>query len=332
MRKTIVTALVTLLVILAVSCDNGLGTDKTVDKTEYTADGQRFVTLKVGGTVGRSLTDANAKGARNFVEVIFRREFPAGSYTYYRTSGFYGEQLSIKVPKVKYEVTDAVILIGKKDGTEYTLLAVGKLGSALDLPASVPSSIIFTVSSLTANLSAEAASPAFAITNSTDFWGVSASVISKQGKYMDTQPSFQVPKQAGITASLTISDFPSSGPVLAPAASPAPAAKISLITNSSTTIPATPDSPTPVTVSGTTCTFDFSFDTSSATEGTYIITFSIPVAFGTDGDGLGWVIRGGTIKDVADPSGTNQAEGVLLTVSTAAYVESVYLPIGTPTW
>jgi len=319
MRKLFVT--VTLLVMLAVSCENG----SVAEKAEYTEDGERLVTLKVnidGAAGSRSLSNASAKEDADFVEVIFKK-----GTTFYRATGYYGESLSIKLPKASYPVTDAVILIGKKNTSDYTLLAIAALDDTLDLTSSSSTAINFTVvSSLTAALSAAADSPAFVITD-TGFWGSTSAGISKNGKY-GAVPSFQVPKQAGINASLTIGGFPT-GPVLKSAASPTPAAKIAKIADPATSVITPTYDATPVTFSGGNCTFGFSFSTATADETQYIITFSIPVVFDTDTKGLGWVIRGGTQKDVYDASGT-KAEGVLLTVSAAANEELVEHPIGTP--
>ena len=322
MRKTIVT--VTLLVMLAVSCEIG----SVAEKAEYTEDGQRLVTVKVNidGTMSnsRSLSNASAKTEKDFVEVIFKK-----GDAYYRAQGYYGESLSIKLPKAKYPVTDAVILIGKKNTDDYTLLAIGTLSGTLplDLTSSTPSTITFSVASgLTAALNADADSPAFVIAD-IGFWGATSAGISKEGKY-GTQPSFQVPisSTTPVAASLSISGFPTD-PTITLDTTDSPITytardSAATITAGAVTLESTPPAGTKK--------INLAF-TTATTGGDYIITFKFPVAFNTDDKGLPWVIRGGTKKNAADASGTTN-EGILLAVLASPYEELVDHTVGSPNW
>jgi len=331
MRKTFVTAFVALLAILAVSCDEFL--DVPGSKPEYTADGRPAVTLNIitSGALGnsRSLSNTNAKetGVADFVEVIFK-----SGTNFYRATGWFGASLPITILEADYAVGDAVMFIGKKNSdTDYTLLAVGHLAAALNLKTgSKPTGnkVAFTVtSSLTAPLNADATLPAFAITEGTisTETGWETAGVSKKGK-IGAQPSFQVPKKSGIGATLTIGGFPTGITAFTFAGQTATLKLISALT---TTIAATPGA---ASLSSGNCMFSFSFDTSSATGDAYIITFEIPVSFSTDSSGLGWKIRGGTISDVADSTGS-RAEGILLAVLTApnpVYFDGTVDPVTLP--
>ena len=313
MRKLFVT--VTLLVMLAaVSCEIGI----IGEKPEYTEDGQRLVTLKINtdGVVGnsRSLNNANARDDADFVEVIFK------ATTYYRATGYLGESLTIKLPKANYTVTDAVILIGKKNAGDYTLLAIGTLTSSFNLiTGPTPPSIGFTVtSSLKADLTTGATNRAFEITD-TSFWGGTVTDISRKGKY-NQLPSFQVPVGISINASLTIDGFPTD-----PAINLTVAPEGVIFTPKLTAPGITASSVTPDATAATgSKKINITFP--SGTGGDYIITFKIPVAFDTDTGNLGWFIRGGT-RTGADFRGT-KAEGIVLAVSADPYDDTDGILIG----
>jgi len=144
MRKTIV--IVTLLVMLAVSCENG----SVAEKAEYTEDGQRLVTLKVntGGTAGgRSLTNALVKEKANYMEVIFKR-----GIKFYRATGSVFEQLSITIPAGEYTTSEAIMLIGRV--SDKTLLATGALSAGVNVQTN-NQEITFLVAILNTNTSTE---------------------------------------------------------------------------------------------------------------------------------------------------------------------------------
>jgi hypothetical protein len=171
MKKTIVTALVALLVMLAVSCDGIPG-----QKPEYDADGQELVTLSVsvGETEGsRSLIKATAQEEGNYVEVIFRRKnFPsAGVNTYYRAEAVKNTTILIKIPADTYAIDDAIVLYGTQGNK--TLLATGVVtgvtGSTFTPNTSFvintsTTKITFTLTALEADIS-PSATTSFVIVN-----------------------------------------------------------------------------------------------------------------------------------------------------------------------
>ena len=329
MRKTIVTALVVLLVMLA-SCDSVLGVPGS-DKAGYTANGQELVNLSIsiGENAGSSRTLSaanNVAGEKDFVEVIF-----TDGTTFYRATGWYGTTLSIKLPKITYPVANAIAFIGKKNGAaDYTLLAVGKLGGPLD--TTIATSATFTSTPLTAALNADATSPspAFAITESTisGVTGWSDTGISKKGLISGIEPCFQVPRNhAGIKATLTIGGL-STSPDLGLKGTGIPSATFT----GSTPLPTVTTFDADDISFGTTCVYNFTFTTVPVTaDASFIITFKIPVAFVLsstvkDAAGLDWIIRGGTTLNAGDSVG-NRNEGVLLAVSTSPSTESVTITI-----
>jgi len=325
MRKTIFTALVTLLVMLAVvSCDSILGVPGSDKAVKYDADGRELVTLNIttSGALGnsRSLTNALAKEGADYMEVIFK-----GDPLYYRASGQFGGAIPISIQKKDYTTADAVMFIGKRSPTDYTLLAVGYLTGELKLKtgtAPTENKVAFTLtSSLTALLNVNAASPpgsAFEITESS--WGTVSGWdedgISKIGK-VGSLPSFQVPKTTtatSIEAKLTIGGFPGITP---PPALTVKSAPVVTFTENANETPVPVVGATSAVFAADNCTLSFTFDTTTASVGAYIITFKIPVALSTDTGDLGWFIRGGTLSGIADSNATgSKADGVLLSVQT----------------
>ena len=303
MRKTIV--IVTLLVMLAVSCENG----SVAEKAEYTEDGQRLVTLKVntGGTAGgRSLTNALVKEKANYMEVIFKR-----GIKFYRATGSVFEQLSITIPAGEYTTSEAIMLIGRV--SDKTLLATGALSAGVNVQTN-NQEITFLVAILNTNTSTEGttkftidatgASPAFPTTFS-----------GKLDKgLINGLPCFQVPTvTSGIKASLSFTTgFANTGALINVASIPAP-------TVTFTGSPAISGTDVSVTAPTTTVgdgTIAFTFDSKAA--GNYVITFNIPVkGFGDDAKGLTWNIRGGTKLVSAADFGDDEGEGVRLVVTAA---------------
>jgi len=322
MRKTIVT--VTLLVMLAVSCENG----SVADKAEYTEDGQRLVTVKVntGRTAGsRSLTNPLAKEKADYMEVIFTK---GGKY--YRAAGSVFEDLSITIPAGGYNVDEAIMLIGRL--SDKTLLATGVLSDPATPVTTESQDIEFTVAILntdtsapgsTANkfaIDASAASPSF----DGDFTGKIDKGVFKG------LPCFQVPTDTSeIKASLTIGGFGSSGSLIKASQVSSPAITFKgtpVISGSDITVIA-PAAHDPV---GTTGKIDFKF--TSKGEGNYIIIFDIPVR-GFDDEKTGhllWHVRGGTKLDSAADSATDEDEGVRLITTAEPAEPNITVTIKTP--
>ena len=167
MKKTIITALIALLIVLAFASCEGFFSEPGAEQTQYTytEDGEQLVTVKVntGGTAGsRSLTDALARSEAIYVEVIFKYTDPdTTDTTYYRADGYYGPTLKVKIPVASYDPADnidnpfgndAIILIGKK--SDGTLLATGVLDASYLVVDDTIDKVEFTVESLTADIHA----------------------------------------------------------------------------------------------------------------------------------------------------------------------------------
>jgi len=325
MRKTIATVFVVLLAILAfASCDSVLGVPNEDKASKYDAAGRELVTLNIttSGALGnsRSLTNALAKIDADFVEVIFH-----GTTNYYRATGGFGGAIPISVEKKDYTTADAVMFIGKMvSTTDYKLLAVGYLTGPLPIKSTPGTNTAnFTLTkSLNALLNVNAATPAFAITETyiKTVSGWTDDDHFKNGR-VGSLRCFQVPQDSSMTAipaKLTIGGFPAitSSPVITPGT-----ATVTFTKNSNeNSTPTVGSSPAPsAAVNNTTgdCVLSFTFDTSGADVGAYIITFQIPVAFGADTAGLPWIVRGGTLQGIAESSPAGSiAEGVLISVQT----------------
>lgn len=347
MRKTILTALVVLLVMLAVvSCDIG----SVAGKPEYTEDGRPLVTLKVSvGSGSRALTDALAKSAANYMEVIFK-----SGGKYYRKDGFLNGTLSLKIPADSYTKDNAILLIGRK--SDNTLLATGtttKVVAATDNGTT----ITFSIVSLTADLSASAGST-FAIIETSGDDGTdppnlvpieeTAGGVFKDNtssgtfKIDDSTPCFQVPTDmAGIKATLTIDGLTNTGAniIVADGSKVKPTAVTPVVFTkvegddpiSILQTAVTPTIGTSVTAAGK---IGITFTTIG--EGCYIITFKIPVvgfaiyddptiptAHPTTTPGLEkaltWFIRGGSEDGYQKDTGEYADDGVPLIVTTSPY-------------
>jgi len=155
MKKTILTAFVALLVMLAVSCDNIPGQKPDTD------DG--FVTLKInaGGIEGsRSLNLDLARDNRDYVEVIFRQYKDSSDasqgYNYYRTEGVFGGSLRIKLPAGNYLANDAIALIGKNLGaSDRRLLATALISKITNTVSGAPTDVTsapFNISAATTTI------------------------------------------------------------------------------------------------------------------------------------------------------------------------------------
>jgi len=359
MRKTIFTALVTLLVMLAVSCDNGLGANKLDDgmvtlsiRSDGPIDLPDVVTTGVTNNlpanvptgISRSLTTANAQAKKAYVEVIFKSK--DSTPLYYRAAGPYkvvtgGIDLKVKVKKdTGY---NALILIGSDDGT---LLATGQPKGTVDV--SDDTTVTFYVNALKSNISpvtvtTGSVDPDFVIDTNGN-WGSSVATIATN-KFNngpnDFKPCFLAPASSAsgkdIKATLTIHgfgtftadsvSFSGTGPAIfvktAPTVTFTPVGSAPAITPSLIT-------PAASSAIGTTGKIEFSFATTTA--GQYEITFKIPVVgFATDvPGGLTWNIRGGTASAL-DFTGTGFEDAIALLVTDEDPDYST-ISIGTPSW
>ena len=358
MRKTICTALVTLLVMLAASCntgdkpDDGLVTlsirsDRPIDLPDVvTASVTNSLPANVPQGISRSLTTTDAHSKAAYVEVIFKHT----DGTYFQKADYFDianplEDFKISVKGGTYNTNQAIMLIGTMDGT---LLATGVPSAGITVPT--VTSITFNVTSLTSNISAvtipavasppapaaiPAIPPDFSIDNPVDtaFSGKTTAtdkfvIPEVAGKH----PCFQVPKDTtDIEASLTINGLTDSSSNIIVSA--VPTVKF-LPTSPTITYTITTPASTGSAI-GTTKQLAFKFTTTGV--GQYRITFDIPVygfaekgtAAGKVPNGITWHIKGGT-KPGWDVTGTDPEEGIALIVITNP--DSYDVSVGLGTW
>jgi len=296
MRKTFVTALIALLVMLAVSCDNV--------NTGQNDDGLVTLNVNTGGTAGsRSITDTQAKDTADYVEVIFK----SGS-DYYRANGYQGANLKVKVPAGTYDNSNTLILIGKK--SDGTLLAFGTATTTVTVgPGEAPDpTITLSASSIETNISAGTGTD-FVITN-TNIVAVNpafTTTVVNNGVFFDgTTACFQVPTGVvattypdgiEVTLGLTNADFSTLGDRIKVQSSANPV-KFTPIGSSPPINPITGSvKPTTDLSAGE---IEFAFNTTT-TEGKYAITFDFPVvgyslawSAGKGSQPLTWHIKAGT--------------------------------------
>jgi len=323
MRKVLGMALIALMVMLAASCDGILqNTDGDLVTLSINTDAAVGNSELAGNS--RSLTGTLAKKEANYVEVIF-------SYggEYYRTEGYAGSDLKIKLPggttttPISYSSTNSIMLIGRK--SDSTLLATG-VPIAFTVPGTTTAT--FTVTSLTADIYAKSTTPSFAVTSSgyPAGWSDAATTVGVFGED-SASPSFQVPTGTALQASLAIGGLSATGSNIF----------VNSITGvvtfkqvAGTTAGITPTITAPASANvaiGTTGSIAFSF-TSPATYGEYIIIFNIPVV-GFDSAAATaalipnrrtWHIRGGTNPGQPDFTGAaadDPNEGIPLVVTTS---------------
>jgi hypothetical protein len=339
MRKTIVTALVVLLVMLAiVSCDS-FSALPGAEKPEYTVDGERLVTVRVnisGTSGGRSLTGPLAKQEANYMEVIFRR-----GTKYYRAVGSVNDSLPIRIPAGEYSPTDAIMLIGRL--SDHRLLATGALSATKDVQSTntTTSTITFSVVSLTANISTtgtafkikeDSGNPKINIQT-----GFTTTDITKQG-LIDDLPCFQVPTEIeDIEASLAITGFASTGTIITVTGAPiitfAPTEATGMDALSATFFDSDGDPATFPAAIGTDGTIRFKFTTGDD-GGQYKVTFNIPVV-GFSGTAvipgrITWEIHGGTNTGI-DYIGTEGGSGFKLLVAASPAEKFVDGTVSKPT-
>ena len=334
MKKTIITALIALLVVLAFAACDGIINESRAEKASYTytEDGQKMVNVKIrtGGT-SRALTDELAKASANYMEVIFKGSGTKEDARYFRTEGLFKSTLSINIPAIKYDENNAILLVGRRNsaGDDLTLLATGYTTDN----ASTTTEITFTLKPLKAELcpgKPAPNAPTFKINqlsgkdfdHTTDrivayvFAGVFENLVSS-GTYTDSIgdniPCFQVPYTVyDIEATLTINNFFSgatSGINIVQTTvngSTTPIVKFNNVVGTSADIDVN-DSDVDVDFDSNSCTIDFKFD--APNQGDYIITFTLPVvgfivyddSIPASIKGLGlqnqrtWNIRGGTL-------------------------------------
>jgi hypothetical protein len=303
MRKTIFTALVTLLVMLAVvSCDSSL--------TGENGDGLVTLSVNTGDIAGisRSITDTQAKKEANFVEVIFE----GSDSVYYRAAGYQGAKLKVKVPAGTYDNTNTLILIGKKgDGT---LLAFGTATNAVTVGGANPSdpTINLTATSIETKISAAAGTNFVITTTNINAVNTAFTTEINNGILFDddaTSSCFQVPTGViaatytdgiKVTLGLTTANFSVLGDRIIVQASSTPV-KFTPITGDSPAINPITGSVKPVAAGDfSSGAIEFAFNTTTD-EGKYSITFDFPVVgydntvvVGTGTEPLTWHIRGGT--------------------------------------
>jgi len=320
MRKTIVTALIALMVMLALaSCDNGI--------TGQSDDGLATVKVITSGLAdSRSLVSTDAKSNSTYMEVIFRN----GS-DYYYASDFIGSTISLKVKVGTYSTggaNDAIILIGRSDGT---LLATGKLDGGTATVGTGSNSIAFTAVPLFAALNADATSSAFAIVEASAGTGFTG--YTDKGSFLgDDGVCFQVKNgTADIEASLTVGGFGATGGDI----------KIVDVTSpvTFTEVGATAN---PITIVGNYShaagaslgtTGKFSFKFTSVGTSYYKITFDIPVkGFDSANTNLRtWHIKGG-IKSGIDLTGDINNNAVALAVVSSPASYGTVTPTTPATW
>jgi hypothetical protein len=158
MKKLWLGGCAAVLVLALAGCDGlALGSLKGSDLAQYTEDGRRIVnlTINTGAGTARALTQALAKNAINYYEVVF-----CDGADYYRVAGHKGETLKLSLPAGSYLTdtagTSAVVFAGNDPGTgEKTLLAIGKLTAPADgaITAST-TSVTFTLTELATDIKA----------------------------------------------------------------------------------------------------------------------------------------------------------------------------------
>jgi hypothetical protein len=314
MKKALLGTFVTLFIMLAlISCDSIIGDLGPAKPVEYTPDGQKLVEVSIVCDIDRSITNAIAKNAANYMEVIFKK---GGQF--YRAEGLRFLPLKVKIPAGSYVIGDAILLLGRN--SDKTLLATGILTS--NFTASSSSSISFTVTSLGVDLSNVGNS--FSIDETTGSVTISGSGSgfdgeTSNGNYQGTG-CFQVPSGSnGIKASLTFSGFNSTGADIEMDSTSSIVSIIRNSTPSAVTVPIT--LPASVTTGIGTGIFEFTFDTLTTTGDDvdiYLLYFDIKVVGFQAGitSAILWSIRGGTSDgaDIGDTE-TKEAEGVLLIAS-----------------
>ncbi|MDR2730290.1 MAG: hypothetical protein LBB81_05265 [Treponema sp.] len=154
MKKTFLTALAVLLVMLAVTCDNSTpGIEK--EPPMYTEDGRLLVPLTIGtGSASRALTSDLAKNNVTYYEVAFKDQ---GSTKIYRKAWNYTQTGRIAVPAGTYTGAANAVLLAGRD-SDKTLLAVGVITAVDATPGAVilpnTATVTFTLTPLTNNVSA----------------------------------------------------------------------------------------------------------------------------------------------------------------------------------
>jgi len=165
MKKTILTALVVLLAIMAVTCDS-FAPDADKEPLQYTEDGRPLIPLTINAPkMSRALTADLAKGLVDYYEVAFQD--PSDAAKVYRIAWNYAKTGRIAVPAGDYnDATKAVLFAGRY--IDKTLYAVGIITATSEgayteiLPTTT--SVTFTLIPLLNDVSSNKTTSTFKIT------------------------------------------------------------------------------------------------------------------------------------------------------------------------
>jgi hypothetical protein len=331
MKKALLWTFVTLLVMVAlVSCDSVIG-GLGGAKVEYTPDGRKLVEVKIPtGSADRSLSNTLVSTEVNYVEVVFKD--PSGT-ALYRTDGFKGTTLTVSIPEGTYSNANAVMLVGKRTGDDYTLLGFGVItGLTVD---DQHKSVTFTVSAasyLSTTLKAGIGSSFKIDEESGDDKIDEGPFFGKTDKgSTDFGPCFQVPLSTDdIEASLTFTGtgFTNFGGNIKVDGDP----KVTFTSFGGTydTIEPTAYTHEDTDAIGVAGKIGFTFST-GANQGTYMVAFEFPVVgFGLGaavGNVITWNIRGGT--KVGQPDFTADInDSVVLAVLAGPATQLIPITIG----
>ena len=302
---------------------------------EYTEDGRPLVQLTVhtgeeradGGA--RALSTDLAKAAINYYEVLFLND-----EKYYHAAAYKGNPLTLRVPADTY-TTDgtgksAVVLAGVYSGTGVkTLLAMGKLTDPADGNIAGKTSVTFTLTALSTNVT-DSPSSTFQVTSGAPAFGKYQKPVYNGVEI----PAFKVQKNAAIVATYSIGGLDTDA--AAPGSGGACTFGSMLITGIATvtywaisatdiTTAAIPmadepyvNSPSP-NAQVDSGAIELKMTTPNA-DCAYLINFSLPVilfSYLNKAPANGWVLRGGLQNQLPDSGTTTSVGGgIVLLVNT----------------
>ena len=349
MKKAIFTALVVLLALLAVTCDNALMSQK-LSSEALPAAGPDFVTVGINISAGRSRaldkTQAQSivEAAGGFYEVVFVKGGAPAITVRDNTERTGFSTWKVTVPKASYTDTNtgadkAVLFVGRD--SDKTLLAIGTLASpgADFTVVPPPASVTFELTTITSALDATPANSAFNITHAD----------APPGKYIVKVLSG--PADGGAVSNALVHQIPKglSGVAGTYTFKGLTAGVVSIVNAEARFKPASIDDGVSITtgvtsaaVSGTTLTVQTTLNTPNA-PGYAKISVEVPVfAISTDkspdygkNEAIKWYIRGGLDNakvDTGDPDlTTNDGGAVFIHLYNPDVIEGV--EVGTePTW
>jgi hypothetical protein len=332
MKKTILTALVVLLAIMAVTCDS-FAPDADKEPLQYTEDGRLLVQLTINAPkMSRALTADLAKGGVDYYEVAFQ-DLSDPTKTY-RTSWDYTKRGRIAVPPGEYdEVGKAILFAGRY--SDRTLLAVGVLigvdgsGTASSPETSISpntTTVTFLLSPLTNDVSDDNSTSTFQIltpdTPPFDYSTANAPTPYPTAQIDGiTYPLFRIPKNTatGITATYdvnfpTIASLDTKDGIIIKGAGRLVSSGVFFDNDSGVTVTGTI---TPIT--GTVPdSFELTINTGGLQSGLSRLSIEVPVCainttYGVPGT---WYVRGGMSQGILDAGVTANSLGgaVLLAV------------------